>query len=198
MISNSVIPPARSNPQMYTKMCVASPHIFCWNGDYHVVSNHQVLSSSQWYVCAKGAQTVSDWYSHEIVWHPKNAETQGNLGAHIEPDKSTYCDSVCKQEEGQPAQLFQNGINCSRIVLCIWTSRIMNGQMTCFAKHAPAVSISNQNLSWHSSFSRKPRWRTCAGVVVFEESCDREGVIHTWQPYRPAVDLFDWFICWDL
>ena len=42
-ISFSVIPPARSNPQMYTKMCVASPHIFCWNGDYHVVSNHRSL-----------------------------------------------------------------------------------------------------------------------------------------------------------
>jgi hypothetical protein len=64
--------------------------------------------------------------------------------------------------------------------------------MTCFANHAPAVSISNQNLSWHSSFSRKPRWRTCAGVVVFEESYDREGVVHTWQPYRPAVKVKTW------
>ena len=27
MISFSVIPPARSNPQRYTKMCVISPHI---------------------------------------------------------------------------------------------------------------------------------------------------------------------------
>ena len=42
------------------------------------------------------------------------------------------------------------------------------------------------------SFSRKPRWRTCAGVVVFEESYDREEVVHTWQPYRPAVKVKTW------
>jgi len=36
------------------------------------------------------------------------------------------------------------------------------------------------------SLFRKPRWRTCVGVI-FEESYVREEVAHTWQPYRPAV-----------
>ena len=47
MISFSVIPPARSNPQRYTKMCVISPHNSAGMVIIMVESNYQVFSSSQ-------------------------------------------------------------------------------------------------------------------------------------------------------
>ena len=109
---------------MYIKMCVASPH------------NSAGMVIIMWYQIIKFSPATNDTFAQRElklfqidkltrschVWHPKIAETQGNLGAHIESDKSTYRNSVCKQE-GQLARLFQDGmfiwVNCSRIVWCI-------------------------------------------------------------------------------
>ena len=79
------------------------------------------------------------------------------LGVRTEPDKLMY--RFCLQEEGQPAQYYQEEdclkrVNCSRIVWCIWTTRKKwASDLFCGARSE------YQYLSWHpgvfSKFTKK-------------------------------------------